>query len=124
MESALEGASGVATSPGRDEIGLYQRGRDRFSAPQGIPAAATCCMMERQDRSLCRGRCRMPLDFGPGAGGRMLQFGSEIHRALRGVDAGLTSLPMLFLPRRRNRHALQAIVRHVFFTTKLQNTAG
>ena len=68
MESALEGASGVATSPGRGEIGLYQRGRDRFSAPQDIPAVATCCMMERQDRSPCRGRCRMPLDFGPGAG--------------------------------------------------------
>ena len=31
---------------------------------------------------------------------------------------------MLFLPRRRSRHALQTIVRHVYFTTKLQNAAG
>ena len=51
----------------------------------------------------------------------ILQFASEIHHALRHVDAGLTFLPMLFLPRQRSRHALQAVVRHVYFTTELQN---
>ena len=54
----------------------------------------------------------------------ILQFAGEIHRALRHVDAGLTFLPMLFLPRQRSRHALQAIVRHVHFTTELQNAAS
>lgn len=54
----------------------------------------------------------------------ILQFASEIHHVLRHVDAGLTFLPMLFRLRQRSRHALQAVVRHIYFTTELQNTAN
>ena len=54
----------------------------------------------------------------------ILQFAGEIHHALRHVDAGLTFLPMLFRLRQRSRHALQAVVRHIYFTTELQNAAS
>ena len=54
----------------------------------------------------------------------ILQFASEIHHALRHVEAELTFLPMLFRLRQRSRHALQAVAQHIYFTTELQNTAG
>jgi len=41
MESALEGASGVATSPGRGGMELFQRVRSMKSALEGASAVAT-----------------------------------------------------------------------------------